>query len=422
MQVRPSIADFGRLPRNTRVTLLAQPLWSIPAGLVTSFASLYMMELGVTSYQVGLISSISTMVKLVVALVAGWVIDRLGRKRAQVAFDIVSWLVPYYLWSTATGFSSFLLAGIFNGFVIVNTIVYECYHIEDVPLSMRMSALRYKSVAEYAYGFMPFVTGMLINRFTLVPALRGCYWFGLVCCALFVLTKAISLRDTSVGERQRAARRGGGFTPMAVLRDNLEGIRYILGQRALAALYLTHTLVMFGRSLSSLYFLPYLTQTLGLSSGVIGFVPILTTTISFLVTYLVIPRVAAGRHGVLLGLAFLALTLGGLAIGVATAATAVALLLANIGLWGFANACTATVLQVKLHAHIRDDIRSRVMSAFQWLSMLIMLPAGILGGTLYAHNGAYPLLAVSAVFACAAGLYWALLRRGWFNPRAREEQ
>ena len=411
---------FDQLPRNTRITLLAQPLWSVPAGLVMSFASLYMMNLGLSSQQIGLISSVSSLIKLVVAVFTSWIIDRLGRKHAQLIFDIVSWLIPYFLWATATTFDGFFLAGVFNGFVIINSVAYECFHVEDVPLSLRMVTQRFKLVSEYTYGFMPLIMGFLISRYTLVPAMRGCYWFGFVCCVFFVLSKAIFLTDTSVGIQRRREQKSVPFSFSAAMRGNLEVLRYIAGQKELAVLYTLHTMIMMARAINTLYFLPFLSQALLLSESLISWVPILTTLVSLLVTYLVIPRLGSRRHSALLAIALWALAAGGLLISFSGAAFALPMAAVNVLLWGFANACTGTILQVRIHAIIRSDIRSGVMSAFQLLSMLIMLPAGLLGGILYAHKAAFAVLLPAAIFLSAAVLYLGKIRKGWFRWSAEE--
>lgn len=405
---------FRDLPRNTRITILTQPLWSVPAGLVMSFATLYAMNIGLSSQQVGLISSISSAVKMLVALFAGWVLDRIGRKLSTVVFDFVSWVIPYYFWATADSFNSFLLAGIFNGLVIICTLAHDCYHVEDVPIEKRMVSLRYKSIVDYIYGFMPLAMGLLINKYSLVPAVRGGYWFGFICSLLFVIIKVIFLRDTRIGREKRKYYQASAFSTKDVIIQNIQAIGYMVRRKELLMLCLIHLIVMFGKSISTLYFMPFLSQAMKMPDAQLGWVPIATTLVSILVTYFVIPS-TRGKYRSLLVYALIALTIGSVAMTFATPATLAPLVIINIVMWGFSNACSMIVLQAQIHLLIEDGIRSRIMSALQVFSMLVMLPSGILGGFVYAFLPAALIGFISLLFFVAAAIYCLLISKGWFK-------
>ena len=405
-------APFFQLPRNTRVTILAQPLWAIPAGLVMPFASLYMMRLSLSSQQIGLISSLSTLATAIAALFAGWLIDTMGRKRALLCFDTLTWIIPYFFWATASSFEGFLLAGLLHGPVIINSIVYECYHVEDVPLPMRMTSLRYQTIVSSLYGFMPLGMGLLINRYSFIPAMRGCYWLGLVCSLLFVGTKWLFLRDTEIGLAKRRQSAGGGFSLADMLRRNVDAIRYVLRNRDLAILYLIEILMLFASAVVALFLMPSLSALLRVSDAIISLHPILTTSVSFLTTLGIMPRIPVRRHAAMLGGALVALCCGTFCLAIARFGGMYPLLALQVLCGGFASSCTAVLLQARIQNSLTDDMRSNVMSAFQLTSMLIRLPTGVLGGLLYASSPQAPFALSCVVYACAAALYWRFARRG----------
>jgi hypothetical protein len=64
---------------NARVCLILEPLWGIPYNLYATYASVYMLALGCSATQIGLISSIS------LSLQTLFITGRLGRKCTSIA-------------------------------------------------------------------------------------------------------------------------------------------------------------------------------------------------------------------------------------------------------------------------------------------------------------------------------------------------
>jgi MFS family permease len=62
-----------------------------------------MMNLGLSDVEVGNLSSLGLFLQIFTALFGGVVIDRLGRNRATLIFDLLSWSLPCLLWGMAQG-------------------------------------------------------------------------------------------------------------------------------------------------------------------------------------------------------------------------------------------------------------------------------------------------------------------------------
>ncbi|GHU72563.1 hypothetical protein AGMMS49992_08770 [Clostridia bacterium] len=223
------------------------------------------------------------------------------------------------------------------------------------------------------------------------------------------------VRDTTIGAERYLETHSAPFSLMRALRTTLDALRYVKSECELTALYLMEAVVMFARSIATLYFLPLLSQSLLVSDRMLGWIPIITTTASFATTYLIIPRLGSHRQTSMLGTAFTFLFIGALGISLASTSTVLPLALLYILMGGFANACVGTILQVRIHALIRDDIRSGVMSAFQLLSMLITMPTGVLGGFLYANRPSLTFLLAACAFLSVVASYWYLVKKGWFD-------
>lgn len=102
-------------------------LWAIPFFLFNSYASLYAMKMGVTAVEVGIINSVSFILKSMVALIAGLIVNKLGRRKSVAIFDLISWVASTLVLAFASNFWHFLLAAILNSFTVINTIASQCF-------------------------------------------------------------------------------------------------------------------------------------------------------------------------------------------------------------------------------------------------------------------------------------------------------
>ena len=85
-------------------------MWGVPFNLYAPYASLYMLELGATDTQVGLITSLGLAGQMLFAVASGHITDRLGRRRTSLFFDLVSWSIPTLIWAFAQDVTWFVVA------------------------------------------------------------------------------------------------------------------------------------------------------------------------------------------------------------------------------------------------------------------------------------------------------------------------
>ncbi|MFD1907174.1 MFS transporter [Paenibacillus rhizoplanae] len=70
--------------------------------MFSTYATLYMYELGLTELNIGWITTIGLIVQVFSSLLSGYLTDRLGRKRAILYFDLLSWSLATLLWAFFT--------------------------------------------------------------------------------------------------------------------------------------------------------------------------------------------------------------------------------------------------------------------------------------------------------------------------------
>ena len=125
------ITTLKSLRGNPRGCVYPEPLWGLPFHLYIPYVSIYMLALGLSDKQIGLIVSISWGFQVVLALFSGVITDKLGRRLTTLIFDIVSWSIPALISAVAQNFWYFLIAGIINSVWRITHNSWSCLLVED---------------------------------------------------------------------------------------------------------------------------------------------------------------------------------------------------------------------------------------------------------------------------------------------------
>jgi MFS family permease len=168
------------LTGNPRGCVYPEPLWGIPFNLYAPYASIFMVAIGLTDKQIGLIVSISWGFQVLFALLSGVITDKLGRRLTTMIFDILSWSVPALISAIAQNFWYFLAAGIINSVWRVTHNSWSCLLVEDAEESQLVDIYTWIYIANQIVGFAAPLAGILIGIFSLVPTVRGLYFFAAI--------------------------------------------------------------------------------------------------------------------------------------------------------------------------------------------------------------------------------------------------
>jgi MFS family permease len=180
MLKHPLFRTLFNLRGNQKSAVLTEPLWGIPFNLYAPYASVYMLSLGLKDSQIGLTLSISLTMSLFSALMSGPITDKLGRRFTTMLFDFISWSVPAVIWAVAQDFRYFVVAALFNGVWRVTHTSWTCLLVEDADQSELMDIYSWIYISGLLVGFFAPIAGLLINRYSLVPTIRGLYIFAAV--------------------------------------------------------------------------------------------------------------------------------------------------------------------------------------------------------------------------------------------------
>ncbi len=391
MKIREILYDFRQMPRNVKVCACAMPLWAIPHTMYNSYASMFMLEQGITPTEVGFINSVTFLVKTVLSLFSAHLVNRLGRKYATPLVDFIGWAFPTLLFFFATEYWQFLLANIINCVSVINNVCTQCLYSEDVDPASRIKSFNYNNISSALCGFTVPLTGLMIGQFGFLPTMRGVYLFAFFSMSLFALAKLIFLQETTVGKLLKQ-RREKMPNPVAMVAKPL---RYIVGNRKLLFLFSINILLNFAINVNNLYYFPFLTGSLGYSDDFVSLFPFITTAISLMIYLFVINRVRNMPRCELLAIGMYLLGAVTLALSFFTVRN---LALLCVFLWAVAGALSGPVLSTMMANTIDDEVRTNVLSVTNVLSMLFLFPAGYFGGWLYEMNPLFFLLFLGAVY------------------------
>jgi len=179
---------------NPRGIVFSEPLWGIPYNLYAPYVSVYMLALGLKDQQIGLIVSVSWGFQVVLALLSGMLVDKLGRRRTTLIADILSWSVPALISALAQNFWYFLAAGMINSIWRVSNTAWNCLLVEDADQSQLGGIFSWIYIANILVGFIAPLTAAFIGTFSLVPTMRGLYVFAAV---MFTVKAIVTYRTTS---------------------------------------------------------------------------------------------------------------------------------------------------------------------------------------------------------------------------------
>jgi MFS family permease len=376
---------------NRNVAVLALSIFGLGLGeeLWQSYLPKYLTALGASGVTVGLFSSLKDLLDGLYQYPGGWAGDRFGRKRALMLFTLTA-MCGYALyalaWHWVVVFAGLLLvmawkAGAFPvTFAVIGDALPQGRRV--MAFSVQSMLVRLPRVIGAPLG------GLLIVSFGAVKGVR-------IAAGVTLLLAIIVLITQRRGYRERAAAKNGfehapALTILARMPSQLK--------RLLAA----ECLVRFGEAIAAGFIVLYVTSVLGHSATTFGMLYALQQAVS-LVMYLPSGRLAdlTGRRS-LIALTFLFFALFPLAVqwAQATAALVAAFFIGGLKEMG-EPARKAFIVDMADPAE-----RARAVGVYYTVRNLLIVPAGTIGGILWAHNPQAPLQVAGAVGMLGVAAFW----------------
>jgi MFS family permease len=406
----PAHGLFAAVEGNARVLVVTEGVSAIAFHWYTTYLPLYMVALGVSEMQVGLLASVLIATQFISTLLGGYAADRFGRKRVAVVADIVCWGAPMLLYAIAQNPWYFLVGRLINGFVYIVMPSFECLLVEDVPAERRPAVfgmLRFVYAA--ANLFVP-VAGLLVAGLGMVGAGRVIMATTMVVAVATAVYRQFTLHETQMGQARMAA--VAGASPVAAARDYLSAVRAIVADRPTATFLGVRVLVGFVTTIWNTYAVIYLTDALGvgLPKAAVSLLPFVSAAATMAMIVLAANRIRRGSPAANLVIGQLLWLAAALCFVASPAGTLVLALL-----WALMAAVSSAFFQPASQSYwanvVDERKRAQIYSAAAAAIALGALPAGPLAGALYAANPRAPFVLGIGVQVIVLGVILALRRQ-----------
>jgi len=400
------VGTLSHVKGNAKVITLTQSLWSIPYNLYNPFITQYMLALGLSGGQVGLISSVGLMFGVVISLFAGYATDRLGRRWAFLIADLVTWGLGCLLWAFASDFAWFVAAGLSQSFIRLVTVPYNCLLVEDTPPENRLSVYSVLNFTIILANFCAPLMNLIINPYGLVPAMRMVLLASTAVYTATFVARHFLLKETAISLRRKAESRSE--TPFSSLADYRRIVRELFRSRELLLFIAIRSLYYIQANVRGTYLSVMIVQGLGFPVSTLGTVNVASGLVALAAQVAVLPRYARrDAHNPIL--AYLALAVASNVILFLAPAGNLPYLMASIAMGTFG----LIILQMLIDSTVANKMPDADRASLIGLATLVMVvtsaPIQYLSGWLADIPSIGPRLPLLVMTAFLLGTLWTCL-------------
>ncbi len=395
------IATLKSLRGNPRGCVYTEPLWGIPFNLYSPYVSIYMVALGLSDKQIGLIVSVSWGFQIILALLSGVVTDKLGRRRTTLIFDIISWSIPSLISAIAQNFWYFLIAGIINSVWRITHNSWSCLLVEDADQDQLVDIYSWIYIANIMVGFVAPLAGLLIGAFSLIPTVRGLYIFAAIMFTIKAILTYQMTQETQQGViRMQETRHQNIFHALGEYRGIFQGLL-----RTPQTLYTAGIMLILSISnvISGSFWGIIVTEKLHIPAQNLALFPFVKSAVMLVFFFVVMPRINRTHFKVPMALGFLGFIASQLLL-ITAPDQSYGFLIISVFLEACCFAAVSPLVDKMVVLTIDPRERARIQSILYVGIILITSPFGWIAGTLSALDKNLPFVLNIALFAIGSAL------------------
>ena len=404
-------ANFNTIGHNGKIILYCQPIWAIANALYSPYVTQYMLAMGCSKAQVGIINAIGMATGAVLGLFAGWVTDRLGRRLTTAVADSITWGVTCVLWVLASNWLWFVAAAVTNSFMRLNQVSWNCLLTEDTQPRNRLNIFWWMSIANTsAIFFTPLMTP-LIHRWGLPTAMRWVLMVTTVIYMIIYVVRYLVTRETDISRERREAARH--TSPWAGLRVYGPVILRVIKNPVVLTFLLIRALYNVQFTIRGNFLSIAVVQGMGFGDSILGTINLITGVVMLAAQFILMPKLSITSPVKPLMASLVTLLVAHLLLIVAPAHSMVSVLLFVVAL--SVGAVIAGMLIETLMANaMPNEDRAGILALTSVIIVAVSAPFQLLAGFLAELPGVGPRLPmgiIAAIFIACMGLLWDYARK-----------
>ncbi len=402
-----------KLKGNARGAVFTEALWGIPYNLYAPYVSVYMLALGLTDFQIGLLSSVGLAFQVFWSLVSGAITDKFGRKRTTYFSDMVAWSIACLIWAVAQDFNYFLVAVIVNSVWRVSHTSWTCVLVEDAEPDQLVDIYTWIYISGLLAAFFAPLAGILIGQYSLIPTVRALYILSFIMMTAKFLVMNAMVTETRRGViRMEETKHQSLFALMGEYKGVL---RQILSTPATLYTIGIMLVMAIAGTVNNSFWAILVTRKLMIPEQNLAIFPVVRSVVMLVFFFFVTPliREMNFRNPMLVGLA--GFMLCQLILVTAPPGNYVLLVLSTI-----VEACSAAAVNVQLDRmfviNVDEGERARIISITLVIVVLFSSPFGAIAGKLSEFDRILPFILNIFLFAIGIVLVWLAARYARKNP------
>ncbi|CAN7501818.1 MFS transporter [Paenibacillus sp. LjRoot153] len=399
---------FKKIQGNARGCLIYEPMFILPYSMITTYATVYMFQLGVSERQIGFITSVGLIMQIFTSFISGYLTDRMGRRRALLYFDLISWSAAALIWTVSQNFWYFLIAAVFNSFLRVPNTAWYCLLVEDTAQNDRSNVFRILQLVGVIGGLFAPLGGLLVNHFTLIPAMRIMYAIFCVSLTVMFFARNFATHETEIGIRKR--KESASYNLKDTFQAYINTVKTILSNQALMIVFSVYISFNFQLTLQNTYLSIYLVEALNISDALISIFPAVSSLAMLALMFLVVPRLKENKAQGYMIWGF-SLAIVSKIILIAVTPGQFALVIFSTILAAAGSIIASPYLEAIVANSIDDEQRAKMFSILQFLVLLCISPSGVIGGWTYTIDPRLPFILIIISSIVSIVLMIVLMRR-----------
>jgi len=367
---------------NPRACVYTEPLWGLSINLCLPYATVYMLALGLSDVQVGIVTSIYIFSQMVFAFLSSVIIDKMGRRKSTALFDFLAWSVPCLIWASSRGFWFFVVAAALNGIMKIPTVSWDCLLVEDAPKDKITHIYSWVIICGNLSALFVPISSILVAKLTLVPALRILYINAFIIMTAKILLLYKFSTETSVGKIRAEASRNKSWSEM--LSGYKSAIRKMIDSRGTIFAIIISILVEIVTMLAMTFWQIIASRRIGIPDSLLPIFPMVRSIFSIVFFFTVISQIRQTNLKWPLYGGFIS-SIAGYVLLISIPDTGIwgyVILLVSLAFEALGGSVLNTLRESLVAIHVDPAERSGVMAILQTTVMLVSVPFGYIGGLL----------------------------------------
>lgn len=390
---------FKNLSRNAKACLLYEPLFLLPYTLYITYASVFMLALGVSEKGIGWITTLGLVLQIFTSLISGYLTDRLGRRYALLYTDLISFSISILFLIFVQNIWFFIIAAALNSLNRIANTAWYCLLVEDSEPKDRHNIFNILQLVGVMGGLFAPIGGWMVSEWTLIPAVRIMYGIAFISMTLMFVGRHFSTYDTEISQRKKTDYETMHWSTL--LKEYNSVLRIIFTNKPLLLIFCVYIMFQFQMTIKNTFFSVYLVQFLHFRDSFIAVFPAVTSVAMLILMMLVSPRLKPERLRLYMIVGF-----------IVSAAAIILQILLHEGqyVWMIMSAVLSAVgtiltypyLEAAIANTIDDDKRAGMLSILSVLTLVFISPAGVIGGWSYSIDPRLPFILIIGTFLFSA--------------------